>query len=287
MSTKQINSFSALFTNLTRSQQDEIQLAFKDLQDTLDTTSLTTSLELLKRRPDQRLPIPQVIVSPTVRGAVLEWEPLPDQKVSFFEVNVSNTNNFSSFTTTTTFGLSTVIDGLTSTKFARVRGVRRDETVTPYSETVTVSPEVFEITAHSDEDFYILVTGTGENTVLGGSGSDLEYTPINSAAESMVFGFISIYADPAVAMHGVDNINVKVYSRILDAGGDIESESVMWKNSCSEFFNSYAIGPFTVDHPELNKTIELRVTVQDETGTSDNNTQVQYVNLNVFEVGVG
>lgn len=286
MALKQIQNFASMFTNLTKSQKEEFELAFKDVQDVLDTTSLTTSLELLKRRPDQTLPIPQVVVTPTVRGAVLEWEPLPDQRVSFFETDVSSTSNFASFVTTTTFGISAVIDGLTSTKFARVRGVRRDETVTPYSDTVTVNPNVFEINTHADEDFYINIIGTDENVILGGAGSSLAYTPINSASESMVFGFVSIYADPAVAMFGIDNINVRVYARILDIGGDIESETLMWKNSCSEFFNSYAIGPFTIDHPELDKSIELRVTAQDETGTSEDNTQVQWVTLNVFELGV-
>lgn len=287
MAIKEIQTFAKLFTNLTRGQREEFELAFKDLQDTLDTTSLTTSLELLKRRPDQNLPVPIVTATSTVRGAVLEWEALPDQRVSFFEIDVSDTNNFASFVTTTTFGLVAVVDGLTSSKFARVRGVRRDETVTPYSSTVTISPEAFAVTTHTDEDFYIQVTGVSENVVLGGSGSDLEYTPINPAAESMVWGLVSIYSDPAVAMYGIDNINIRVYSRILESNGDTESDTLMWKTSCSEFFNTYAIGPFTVDHPELNKQIQLRVTVQDSTGTSSDNTQVQWVHLNVFELGVG
>lgn len=287
MAIKEIQTFAKLFTNLTRGQREEFELAFKDLQDTLDTTSLTTSLELLKRRPDQNLPVPIVTATSTVRGAVLEWEALPDQRVSFFEIDVSDTNNFASFVTTTTFGLVAVVDGLTSSKFARVRGVRRDETVTPYSSTVTISPEAFAVTTHTDEDFYIQVTGVSENVVLGGSGSNLEYTPINPAAESMVWGLVSIYSDPAVAMYGIDNINIRVYSRILESDGDTESDTLMWKTSCSEFFNTYAIGPFTVDHPELNKQIQLRVTVQDSTGTSSDNTQVQWVHLNVFELGVG
>ena len=287
MALKEIQTFAKMFTNLTRGQQEELELAFKDLQDTLDTTSLTTSLELLKRRPNQSLPVPQVTSLPTVRGAILEWEALPDQRVSFFEIDIADQNNFASFVTTTTFGLSAVVDGLTSTKFARVRGVRRDETVTPYSDTVTISPEAFEVNTHTDEDFYIRIVGIDENVVLGGQGSDLEYTPINPAGESMVWGQVSIYADPAVAMFGIDNINVRVYSRILDADGEIESDTLMWKHSCSEFFNTMAIGPFTVDHPELNKQIQLRVTVQDTVGNSEDFTQVQWVHLNVFELGVG
>jgi len=285
MPLKVIQNFASMFTNLTSGQQDELQLAFKDLQDSVDTTSLTTSLELLRRRPNQSLPVPQVISTPTVRGAILEWDPLPDQRVSIFEIDVSDTNNFASFVTTTTFGLSAVIDGLTTTKFARVRGVRRDETTTPYSDTVIVSPEAFEVTTHTDEDFYIHVIGVGENVVLGGSGSDLAFTPINPAGQSMVWGQCCVYADPAVAMYGIDNINVRVYYRVIKPDGSI-TDTLMWKHSCSEYFNTLAIGPFTVDHPELNSSVELFVTVQDTTGTSEDSTQVQWIHMNIFELGV-
>jgi len=286
MPLKQINDFSSKFTNLTISQQEELQFAFKDLQDSLDTTSLTTSLELLKRRPDQTLPIPQVTSTPTIRGAILEWDPLPDQRVSFFEIDIADQNNFSSFVTTTTFGLSAIIDGLTFTKFARVRGIRKNETVTAYSDPVQISPEAFEINTHTDEDFYVRIIGTDENIVLGGEGSFLEFTPINPEGQSMVWGMISTYADPAVAMYGIDSINARVYLRIIDTDGSVVSDEVIWKHSISEYFNTQAIGPFTINHPELNQSVELRVTVQDETGTAADNSQVQWVHLNVFELGV-
>jgi len=287
MALKEIQAFASKFTNLTRGQQEELHFALKDLQDSLDTTSLTTSLELLKRRPDQNLPIPQVTSTPTIRGAIIEWDPLPDQRVSFFEIDIADQNNFSSFTTTTTFGLSAIIDGLTLTKFARVRGIRKDETVTAYSETVQISPEAFEINTHTDEDFYIRIIGTDENVVLGGSGSFLEFTPINPEGQSMVWGMISTYADPAVAMFGLDDINARVYMRIIDADGvTVVSDELVWKHSLSEFFNTHSIGYSTVNHPELNQSIELRVTVQDETGTAADNSQVQWVHLNVFELGV-
>ena len=286
MALKHISTFARYFTNLTRGQQEDFQIAFNDLQNILDTTSLSTTLELLKRKPDQNLPTPQVTAIATVRGAVIEWEPLTDQRVSFYEVDISDTSNFASFTTTTTFGYNIAIDGLTSSKFARVRGVRRDETVTPYSETVPIIPNIFQINAHSDEDFYIRITGTNENIVLGGAGSPLEFTPINPEGESMVWGMYSIYADPAVAMLGRDDINVRVKMKVLE-GNELVSDKVVWKNSVSEFFNTGAIGPFPIEHPELDQTVELRVTVEDATGTSDDNTQVIWIHLNVMEIGVG
>jgi len=102
----------------------------------------------------------------------------------------------------------------------------------------------------------------------------------------MVWGMISTYADPAVAMYGIDSINARVYLRIIDTDGSVVSDEVIWKHSISEYFNTQAIGPFTINHPELNQSVELRVTVQDETGTAADNSQVQWVHLNVFELGV-
>ena len=287
MATKHISNFSRYFTNLTRGQQEDLQIAFNDLQNVLDTTSLSTSLELLKRRPNQNLPVPQVTSSITVRGAVLEWEPLGDQRVSFYEIDTSDTSNFASFTTTTTFGFNLALDGLTSTKYARVRGVRRDETVTPYSDTIEINPNIFQVAAHADEDFYIRIVGQNENVVLGGPNSTLEFTPINPEGQSMVWGMCSLYADPAVVMVGRDDINVRVKMKILDDNGQQVSDEVIWKNSAPEYFNTMAIGPFAIQHPPLNYTIQLRVTVQDVTETVDDNTQVQWIHLQVFELGVG
>lgn len=287
-----IGTFASFFTNLNKFQRQELERAFSDAQNLKEFTNLESSVRLLKRKVDQRLPIPQPTTRPVVRGAIIEWPPLPDQRITFYEVDVSSTNRFAEFETFPTYGLLIVVDGLLETKFIRVRGVRRDGTTTPYSGTIVVSPRLFEFTSHTDSAFYIDITGTDPVIVAGGSGSDLEYAPINEDGGSKVWGHISVYADPAIAMFGLDHIFADTVLEITDEDGNFVSEEIQWRNTFGEFFNSQGIGPFTVDHPELGSTIQLRVEVTDKTtkldgsARSTDSTQVVEVHLNSIELGV-
>jgi hypothetical protein len=287
MANTHVRNFAKLFTNLEPGQKAEFELALNDMQDSLDLTSLETTLDLLKRKPDQSLPIPQLTISPTVRGGIIEWEPLDDQRISFFEVDVAALNNFATFTTVPTFGNRAVIDGLTSSRFVRVRGVRRDKTTTPYSETGQLSPKLFDVTVRTAEAFYITVTGTDPNIVLGGSGSTVDFTPFNPDGNSMVWGFANIYGDPAVAMRGLDNITLKLWAKVIAVDGFSEvSDTEYWRVSCSEYWGAYSIGPVTIPNPDLNERLELRLEVTDETTRIGDNTKVFWAHLNSLELGI-
>ena len=285
-----LSGFSKFFTNLTPSQRQEIDRAFADLQNSKEMTSLDTSIRLLKRKPDQRLPVPQITITPTVRGAIVEWPALPDQRINFYEVEVSAFSNFASFTTIPTFGIQVVIDGLTTTKFVRVRGVRRDGTTTPFSNQVAITPSLFEINSHTLEAFYIPITGTTDNAVIGGSGTTLAYTPANPDGNSMVWGFISAYADPVCAMTGDQPVEASVMVKITQANGDVTDEEFV-RLTFGEFYNCQNIGQFVVAHPDSGGTIEIRITMKDtsttETGSTRKreSTSVQWCHMNVLELG--
>ena len=291
MAGEHIRNFAKFFTNLSTSQRQEMERTLADLENSKELMSLDSSLRQLRRNVDQRLPIPQLTIDPTVRGANISWEPLPDQRISFYEVDVSSTSNFAAFTTTPTFGISLIIDGLTSTKTVRVRGIRRDGTTTPYSDPGTVNPALFDIQSHAAENFYIDITGTDAVTVLGGDGTDLDYTPINPDGNSMVWGFISMYADPSVAMFGKDDIMTKIIKVVKSSEGEVLETTTEWQMSSGEYNNSQAIGPFHIAHPELNQSIELSCTVQDQTvkenltARSADNTVVWWCTLSVLEIG--
>ena len=264
MAGESLKGFSKFFTNLTTAQRQEMDRAFADLQNSKEMTSLDESIRLLKRKPDQNLPIPQPIVTLTSRGGIVEWGALPDQRINFYEADVSTFPNFASFTTIPTYGLSVIIEGLTSTKYVRVRGVRRDGTTSPFSETVVIAPDLFDITSHSAEAFYVnIITSAAEpQTILGGPGTDLEYVPINPDGNSMVWGFVCAYADPAVAMFGASDIWAKVMVTTTTVQGtvtDIEYQRI----SFGEAFNSQNIGPFIVPHPDLGGTVAIRLIMAD------------------------
>ncbi len=285
-----LKGFAAFFTNLSISQRQELDRIFSDIQNAKELTSLDESLRLLKRKVDQRLPIPVLVVTATVRGAIIEWEPLPDQRIIFYEIDVSVVSNFASFDTITTFSTQIIIDGLSQTKFVRVRGVRRDGTTTPYSDQTIVAPTLFDIQSHVAEAFYVPITGVDNQLILGGPGTTLAYTPINPNGNSMVWGFISGYGDPVCALTGTAEIEIKVVVKTTTASGsvtDVEQQRL----SFGEFFNSLSIGPFIIAHPDLDGTIEVRVlmvdksTTEAKTGRIQDSTSVTWCHLNILEIG--
>ncbi len=287
-----IGTFAKFFTNLTDNQRLQLERALHEAQNSKEITNLESSIKTLKRKVDQRLPIPQPEARIVVRGAVIEWPNLVDQRITFYEVDVSTTTNFADFDTFPTFGTITIIDGLTQTKFVRVRGVRRDGTCTPYSETVVIAPRLFGLNSHTGENFYVLIVGDQPNIIVGGPGTDLEYVPINENGNSFCWGFISMYADPAVAMFGLDHIYADVVVKVTDSNGNLTSESIEWRGTMGEFFNSQDIGPFTIPHPETGSTLEVRLEVTDKTTMADGTTrsadssQVYWAHLNTIELGI-
>lgn len=285
-----LGGFAKFFTNLTISQRQEIDRALADLQNSKEMTSLDTSIRLLKRKVDQTLPIPQLETTATVRGAIVEWPALPDQRISFYEADVSSFSNFASFTTIATFGIQIVIDGLEGTKFVRVRGVRRDGTTTPYSNQISIQPTLFQINSHTLESFYVSITGTSDNVVIGGTGTTLAYTPGNPDGNSMVWGFISAYADPVCAMQGDQPVEASVMVKITESNGDITDEEYVHL-TFSEFHNCQNIGPFIIAHPDSGGTVEVRITMKDISTKEDasartqDSTIVNWCHMNIVELG--
>lgn len=285
-----LRGFSKFFTNLSIAQRQELDRIFSDLQNAKELTSLDESLRLLKRKVDQRLPIPILEFTPTIRGAIVQWAALKDQRVSFYEVDVSVVSNFASFTTITTFGIQIVIDGLSETKFVRVRGVRRDGTTTPYSDPFIIAPVLFDIQSHTAEAFYIPIEGVGTHKIIGGAGTSLAYTPINPNGNSMVWGFITGYADPVSALTGDNPVQAKVMVKTTTKAGiitDVEQQRL----SFGEFFNSLNIGPFIIEHPDLGGTVEVRVDVTDVSVTEEgtgrilDSTYINWCHMNILEIG--
>jgi hypothetical protein len=286
-----LGSFSKFFTNLTKSQRQELDRAFADVQNMKEMTSLDESLRLLKRKPDQSLPIPVLSQSESIRGSIVTWPALPDQRINFYEANVSTFSNFSAFTIVTTFGNDIVLEGLQSAKYVRVRGVRRDGTTTPFSEVLTVAPNLFQIRAHSAESFYTTLQVATAHTLLGGTGTDLQYTPINPDGTSMVWGFLTGYADPACAFFGDGKIQASVWVSIYDSNGTLVSDTEYERLTFGEHYNSLNIGPFPVLHPDPGSTIAIRVVAWDLTTTEtggvrgENATLIEWCHLNVLEIG--
>jgi hypothetical protein len=278
--------------NLSREQQAEVERALLEIQDSKELTNLESSIRQIQRAPDAGLPIPQVVTTQVVRGAVCQWEPLPEEaRINFYEVQISSSNVFATSTTLTTFDSAFVVDGLTSSQFLRVRGIRRDGTATPYSDTQTLTAGLFEVRGHSAETFYYKIEGDEQQTMLGGAGSDLAYQPINPNGESLVWGFMSVYADPVVGLYGTNDVLGEVVVTITDKDGILISEKSECSVTFAEYYNSTSLGPFTIEHPELQGTVTISLKVTDRTTLADgsaraaDNSTVFWAHLNALELG--
>jgi hypothetical protein len=287
-----LGSFAKFFTNLTISQRQELDRAFNDMQNSKELTSLDESLRNLRRKPDQGLPIPQLSVSTSLKGGLVTWPALTDQRINYYEAQVSTFSNFSVFTTITTFGLDIALEGLESEKYVKVRGVRRDGTTSPWSDVAVISPQLFEVRSHTAEAFYVRLETSTVHEIIGGQGSDLEFTPTNPEGTSMVWGFITGYADPAVAMFGDGAIQARVMVSVIDSNGAVESDTEYQRLTFGEHYNSLNIGPFPVEHPELGKSLAIRVDAFDLTTTEaggaryKDSTLIEWTHMNVLEVGI-
>jgi hypothetical protein len=289
MAKNPIRQFSKYFTNLTPAQRREMERALTDLGNTQEITNLNTSLEFVRRKPNQFLPIPQIRVTALVRGALLEWNPLADQRIAAYEIRTSNDPNFADFSNTITVGTSALIEGLDQTTFVKIRGLRgssqgslTSNTQGAFSDTVTILPKVFSLNARSQEAFYVTLGDTTPVTVLGGSGSTFEYTPINPEGFSMYWGSVYIYGDPDVAAKGTPEITMKLISKVVNTGAETE----IWRNTASDYFGTYNIGPAPISHPDAQQTIQVRLDVQDQVPTNKFYvTEVRYAHLSAIELG--
>jgi hypothetical protein len=252
------------------------------------------TIDLLQRKPEQNLPIPQLTITRGVRGALITWAALPDQRINFFELQISSTSNFAVISTITTYGNQATISGITSTVYVRVRGVRKDGTTTPYSDVGTVTPRIFDVRISFQETFYVAIP-KGPNpptTAHFYPVGRILFTPVDPDAKTMAIGQVALYADPNVNVYGLDDIRIRLVGRVIDgfyASGvrNVESTTSYWENSCGEFFGTYSVGPVPIVHPSLGKSVELELQVQDGTQqTSNPSTKVLWGWISKYELGI-
>jgi hypothetical protein len=152
----------------------------------------------------------------------------------------------------------------------------------PFSETTALTPFLFSIVGRTQETFYFPIDDNTAFTVLGGSGSVFDYTPILSGTDggfSMVFGSVNIYADPEVAIRGTPDFTIKVIS--TTNAGSVEQ----WRSTVSDHYGSYSIGPFCIQHPDTG-TLQYRLEVQNANPPNKFYvSEIIWAHLNSIELG--
>ena len=77
-------------------------------------------------------------------------------------------------------------------------------------------------------------------------------------------------------------------ARTVDGDSGIQiNDTEFWRMTATEFFGTYAIGPFAVPHPELNDRLQIRFTVDDTAvGNTNPSSEIQWIHLQALELGI-
>ncbi len=175
-----LRPFAQLAKHLGPAERGRLESAFADAEDLLNFHSANIP-EKLQRRSISGL-VQQIVIDVTAStlGAFVSWERLGDPKISLYEIQVSDDNVFSNPETFTSVDTFFAIEGATTAKFIRVRGVRLDGEAGVWSETGSAVPNITAPAAFSVEFYPLYLDGEDprvQRTVVYGGDTDPEAIP--------------------------------------------------------------------------------------------------------------
>jgi hypothetical protein len=166
-----LRGFTQLLKNLDPGTRAQLELAFSQAENLIDFHSRTVPERQTRRRISGTISKPVVTAESTIIGAFVRWDRLDDPRITFYEIDISDNNAFtSSLETFTTLEAFFSVENVVTTKFVRVRGVRANGDTGLYSDTVTIRPTITAPEASSIE-FYPGYLGDSKPTI----GTSLKY----------------------------------------------------------------------------------------------------------------
>lgn len=142
-----------LFKELDPSAKNIVRSAFTDAEDLQNFFSRSVPERQTRRKISGRIDTITLEGQSTLLGGFLKWQRLPDKRIAFYEVQISDNNVFSSFETYTVLETFLSLENLRTVKFARVRGVTAAGLTGLFSNTVKIRPKVSAPKVYS-LDFY-------------------------------------------------------------------------------------------------------------------------------------
>ena len=133
-----LRGIASLFDNLDAGTKAQIVGAFSEAEDLFDYHN-RSAVDQLERRSISSLVDSPVLTSTTNnRGFDVQWERLADRRISFYEVQVSYASNFVNPDIYKVVDTSLAIEGVGTTVYVRVRGVRFDGDCGAWSDPLTI-----------------------------------------------------------------------------------------------------------------------------------------------------
>lgn len=161
-----IRSIPSLLKNLDPAQMDRIQSSFAEAEDLLSFHSQGVPERQQRRRISGLVKQLQITVQSSVLGGFVSWQRLDDPRIAFYELQLGDDSAFSTAETFKLLDTFFSIEGATTRKFIRVRGVRLDGETAIWSATKSIDPSLIGAPkAHSIEFYPKYVDGADPSTL--------------------------------------------------------------------------------------------------------------------------
>ncbi len=144
-----LRGFIDLFKELDASTKNTLRSAFVDAEDLQNYFNRSVPERQTKRKISGRIDTITLSSESTLLGGFLKWNRLNDRRIAFYEVQISDNTVFSSYETYTILETFLTLENLTTTKFARVRGVTAAGLTGLFSNTATIRPRISAPSVHS------------------------------------------------------------------------------------------------------------------------------------------
>jgi hypothetical protein len=168
-----LRGFTQLLKNLSGAERDRLASAFADAENMLDFHNRTVPQIQNRRRISGLIDAPVLTATGSILGASVRWDRLDDTRISFYEIQIDNTNTFPNPQVFEALDTFFTLENVNTVKFIRIRGVRGDGEAGNWSEAVRVQPTITAPQASSHE-FYQGYSGSEPDIIrhkrYGGPG---------------------------------------------------------------------------------------------------------------------
>jgi hypothetical protein len=206
-----------LFSHLGANTKAQILSAFSEAQDMLNISNTANTGTQSRRQLSGLIDAPVLTTETNNRGFDVSWNRLDDRRIATYEVQVSFNNIFSNPDIFKVVDNSLALEGIGTTVYVRVRGIRFDGLTGNWSDVATVNafattagPVVYSRGFDDIPSFY-------KNDVTIAPPGPIQHitiTPERQNGGIVVFGNVAL-ADGVVFQPG-DSLVVKINSTVLD-----------------------------------------------------------------------
>jgi hypothetical protein len=195
MSKIPLRNIADLFTHLDPGTKSRLQSAFAEAEDLMDFHNRSAIEKSDKRTLSANVAAPVLTSTTNNRGFDIQWKRLDDRRISFYDVQVSLASNFANPDDYKVVDTCFSLEGVGTTVYTRVRGVKSDGTCGPWSDSkqidafaTTAGPVVYTRGFDNIPSFYI-------NSPLSAFPGDIQHitiTPERQNGGIVVFGDIAV-----------------------------------------------------------------------------------------------